>query len=385
MKPHYWHLQLLSRVFAAAMVFLAFPLAGFGIQHRGGQFIGLNGFGRFEKSPGAKRGETVLTSPEFVARINWDELVASWNADMPQGSYLKVEARALYPHRPTKYYTLGLWSPDPKVYPRESVPNQRDAEGDVKTDTLALKAPTDRFQVRVTLGGYRDQPPRLKFLGFSLTDGSTPETLPPNRFAWGKEVPVPERTQMSYPNGNVLCSPTTVSMILSYWANKLNRPVLDKDVPEIVANIYDTQWKGTGNWVFNTAYAGSLPRMRAYVVRFSDVSEIESWLANGIPVGLSVCYNKLRGRPGGTSGHLVVCVGFTSEGDVIVNDPGTRENVRKVFPRQNLIAAMAYSRAAAYLIYPMDADIPKDRFGHWDSWTARQQVRTEKPSISELK
>jgi hypothetical protein len=26
------------------------------------------------------------------------------------------------------------------------------------------------------------------------------------------------------------------------------------------------------------------------------------------------------------------------------------------------------------MIYPEDADIPKDRFGHWDSWTAHQRI-----------
>jgi hypothetical protein len=62
---------------------------------RGGQFIGFKSFSAFEKSPGARAGETVLTSPEIVARLNWDELIASWNAETPDGAYLKIEARAI--------------------------------------------------------------------------------------------------------------------------------------------------------------------------------------------------------------------------------------------------------------------------------------------------
>jgi hypothetical protein len=107
--------------------------------------------------------------------------------------------------------------------------------------------------------------------------------------------------------------------------------------------------------------------MRGYASRLSDVSELEDWIAAGLPVGLSVCYNRLRGRMGPASGHLVVCVGFTETGDVIINDPGTSKNVRKTFPRQNLISAWAYSKNAVYLIYPEATKVPQDRFRHWAS------------------
>lgn len=71
----------------------------------------------------------------------------------------------------------------------------------------------------------------------------------------------------------------------------------------------------------------------------------------------------------------MVCVGFTQEGDVVINDPGTRQNVRKTFLRKNLVKAWALSGNATYLIYPEAVDVPADRFGHWDSWTARQRAR----------
>lgn len=180
---------------------------------------------------------------------------------------------------------------------------------------------------------------------------------------------------MNYPNGNVICSPTTVSMIMSYWGSELQRPDIDRDVPEIVKAVYDTNWKGTGNWPFNTAYAGSFEGMRGYVARMTDLSELEDWIVAGVPVGLSLCYDRLRGKGPGPNGHLVVCVGFTPDGDPIINDPGTRQNVRKIFPRKNLIDAWAYSRNAAYLIYPDKVVVPKDRFGHWHSWSSTRRIR----------
>jgi hypothetical protein len=294
---------------------------------------------------------------------------------MAEGAYLKIEARALYPERATKYYTLALYSGNPARHPRQSVRNQKDPDGDVATDTLILKEPCERLQVRLTLGGDDHQRPGLRFLGLSLTDTkATPPVLPSHRTAWGKTIAVPERSQMVYSNGNALCSPTAVSMIMGYWSRRLNRPELDRDVADIVQAVYDPVWQGTGNWPFNTAYAGAYAGLRAYVTRLSALAELEDWIAGGLPVGLSVCANRLFARPGPPEGHLVVCVGFTKDGDVIINDPGTRRNVRKVLPRKNVISAWAYSKNAVYLIYPEHARLPKDQFGHWDSRTSRRRI-----------
>ena len=357
------------RAVSSVLVCLALAAAGAGeLDRRGSQFIGFSSFSGFAESAGELPGEKTLTSPEMVAAVPWDELVASWNATMAEGAYLKMEARALYRRGATKYYTLGLYSGDPARHPRQSVPHQADADGDVATDTLLLKEPCARLQVRVTLGGDDRQLPALRFLGLCLTDSQAkPPALPPNRAAWGRTIPVPERSQMAYSNGAVLCSPVTVSMIMAYWSRTLNRPELDPDVPDVVKAVYDPVWQGTGNWPFNTAYAGSYPGMRAYVTRFTDLAELEDWTAAGLPVGLSVCLNRLRGRQGPLSGHLVVSVGFTKDGEPVLNDPGTSHNVRKVVSRKNLISAWAQSKNAVYLIYPDNATLPVDRFGHWDS------------------
>ena len=62
-----------------------------------------------------------------------------------------------------------------------------------------------------------------------------------------------------------------------------------------------------------------------------------------MPVIASIAFghNELDDTPSGfdsSSGHLVVVVGFTELGDVIVNDPrgdpGVGDAVRRVYPRQ---------------------------------------------------
>jgi hypothetical protein len=161
----------------AVLVALVLPLlaanAG-AVDARGGQFISFTNFSGFTRAAGQRAREVVLTSPEITAAISWDELVASWDVDLPRSGYLKVEARAIHPHGVTKYFTMGLWSADPSLHPRESVPRQRDADGNVTTDTLSLTEPCRRFQVRLTLGSDEERRPKLKFLGICLTDTKAP-------------------------------------------------------------------------------------------------------------------------------------------------------------------------------------------------------------------
>ena len=102
-------------------------LAETAIDPRGAQFIGFKTFSNFEESKGESPLEIVLTSPPISPKVNWDELVASWNAEMAETTYLKIEVRAIYLERTTKYYTMALWSGDPKKHPRESVLHQKDS------------------------------------------------------------------------------------------------------------------------------------------------------------------------------------------------------------------------------------------------------------------
>jgi Peptidase_C39 like family len=341
--------------------------AGSETETRGRQFVAFHSFGAFATAQAAGPDQLVLTSPVIRSALMFNEVVVSWNAELPADGFLSVEGRAVYPEQLTKYYTFGLWSPNPARHPRQSVAGQGDEAADVSTDTLVLNHPANGFQLRVTFNSGNSSKAPLKFLGICFTDSQTSlHALPPNRQAWGRVIPVPERSQMVYPGGNSLCSPTTVSMLLSYWAQRLKRPELDRPVPEIANAVYDSQWQGAGNWPFNMAYAGAFPGIRAYVTRLSDVSELEDWIVQKIPVGLSLDYDRLRAKGPGPNGHLVALVGFTKQGDPIINDPGTSEHVRKIFPRKNLCEAWACSRNTVYLIYPEKLVTPRDRFAHWD-------------------
>ncbi|WP_050785906.1 peptidase C39 family protein [Pedosphaera parvula] len=331
-------------------------------------YMGLKDITKFTKSSGASN-EVVLISPEIKAPIDWDELVVSWN--VLKGVHLKMEARAICPDHITKYYTMSRWSDDTDHFPRESVNKQGDADGTVSIDTLILKKPASKVQIRITMGG-GDPTAAVKYLGLSFCNSQVqPVALKPNKSAWGKVVEVPERRQNDYEGGDGWCSPTSLSMDLAYWSDKLNRPELNHTVPETAHAIFDQGLDGTGNWPFNTAYAGSYSGFRAYVTRMDDVAEVEDWIAAGIPVIVSVSSYIVSNRTiGPDNGHLIVCVGFDEKGDVVVNDPGVsvKRNLRarRVYTRENFVKAWKKSKNAVYLVYPETAQIPKDPFNHWD-------------------
>ena len=333
-------------------------------------FIGLTNFAGFAQSMNADGSDRWL-SPELTNATPWNELIVSWNAEAPAGTWLQVEARAIYAGRHTKFYSMGRWTHDNVPFPRASVPGQRDADGDVQVDTLVLKQPTTNVQVCLTLGGTNGLRPRLKFLGVALCNTKvTPVVRPSNRAAWGRDLATPERSQQSYPGGSGWCSPTSLSMVLARWGVITGRREWQLDAPETAAGVYDHGFfHATGNWPFNTAFAGSLPGMRAYVTRFSDISELEDWIAAGIPVIISARYDLLQdGRLPDLNGHLTVCRGFTETGDLVINDPWTDpkvERIRHIYKRANVVRAWATSHNTVYLVFPENTRLPIDLLGHW--------------------
>ncbi len=336
------------------------------------RFLGLTNFNNFTQTTTGEA--TTLTSPIIKSPISWNEFVLSWNSVTPSGTWIQLEVQALQPGHKTKFYTMGIWSEDTAKHERTSLTGQNDADAKVKSDTLVLNQKAGAVQVRITLHGAANQAaPQLKSIGLSFLDTTVKvATLPPNRAAWGKILTVPEKSQNSYPQEKGWCSPTSLSMVLGHWSQRLDQPELALDVPEVAASIYDPNFGGTGNWPFNTALAGKFPGMRAYVSRFSGISELEDWIVAGLPVIISAPYNLLAPDRNATgNGHLVVCIGFTENGDVVINDPATNlqkgQHVRHIYKRSDVERAWSTSHHTVYLVYAEGTPLPADRFGHWET------------------
>jgi len=285
----------------------------------------------------------VVESPEVAVKAGFDHAIISWNARTPPGSYLDVYMQAKVGGAWTPWYRMGLWNRDGRPQPRTSFKEQNDEWGKVDTDTLILKKPAEAFRARVELSSVDGSTyPTLRFIAVSLTDTQHPRlNTRPYKRAWGRELDVPELCQLSVEGGRPWCSPTSTAMVLGYWAKRLKRPELTLGITQTAHAVFDEAWGGTGNWVFNTAFAGEFEGIRAYVTRFESVPEIERMIAKGVPVIVSVDYSKLNRRQTEvTMGHLMVIRGFTRSGNPIFNDPWAHldkgETVRKIFKRADL-------------------------------------------------
>lgn len=350
-------------------------------------------------SPGAGADLEGLTLPEGSAGLAigpvretsgpFQELIASWNADTPPGTWIEVRLRARLggdgsagtSGRWTRWYDLGSWSLDAGPERRQSVKGQSDADGRVSTDTLILAAPASAYQLGLTLRADDAAASAARAPAVSLaavlasTPSETARVVSTSRAAWGTTLEVPERSQMVYPDGGpVWCSPTSISMVMAYWSERLGQPALNRPVPEVAAAVYDVVYRGNGNWPFNTAYAAQ-HGLVGYVSRMSTLGQVERWIEAGVPVVASLAWapGELRNAAvPSTDGHILVIVGFTAEGDVVVNDPAADPrlglSVRRVYPRGTLERLwLTHAGGTVYLIYPETLSPPPGdvAFGAW--------------------
>ncbi len=297
-----------------------------------------------------RKSDTMWASQIIQPEIDWTELIPSWDVENTSlGGSIEVFVETVGDR-----FTFGQWG----LTRRSSVNDQKRPAGTLFTDTLVANQPGKpvQFFVQLRPSALGDLP-TLNWLKVSLSAGL------PTPSVWdGKPIAphaVPIRSQGDYPGGGVLCSPTSVSMVLSYWAKELDQPILDSDVPEVQNCVHDPAWGGTGNWSFNAAFAATKPGLTAQVARLRDTAELDSWIRAGVPVVTSVSYDLLKGKEarGENDGHLVVVVGVNAQGDYIFNDPGKRPN-RLEYPRTSFLRAWASSRNTVYLIYPTKWSVP---------------------------
>ncbi|MEU4528356.1 peptidase C39 family protein [Micromonospora ureilytica] len=351
----------------------------------GGSGDGLRAGGRGLVLDGvAQRG--TWTSPPVPVGFAVAEVVPSWTADTPDGCWIEVELRGWHDDAPsTDWYRLARWAADDHTVRRTSLPGQRDSAARVDTDTLLVTGATvTGWQARVTLCRPAGSPtgPVLHSIG-AVATGPTPtdhgnEREPTSTAARGIVLDVPRYSQRlhagQYPQwgggGDSWCSPTCTSMVLAYWGAEPTpdryawveppgpRPV----VVHAARHCYDHAYAGAGNWPFNTAYAG-LHGVDAFVTRLRSLVEAEAFVAAGIPLIVSAAFraDEVPGLGYDTGGHLMVLVGFTADGDPVLNDPYAPDDdaVRRTVPRRGFEAVWQRgSGGVAYVLRPESVPLP---------------------------
>ncbi|HEV8669907.1 MAG TPA: C39 family peptidase [Candidatus Limnocylindria bacterium] len=329
-------------------------------------------------------------SESFTSPFDFDELVASWNATTPDGTWIKTEMQATGSGRTTKWYTLGVWASGDGTIHRTSVSLQGDTDGFVAIDTFiraAKAAPLTSYQLRVTLyradGVSASRSPSVRFVG-AMTSATSDFAIPSASAGVVRELTVPQLSQEvhrgHYPEydngGEAWCSPTSTAMVLDYWkasgyrsSGPTDRQLkvfpgathVDGQVDYAARYVYDWNYQGAGNWPDNTAYAASFEGMNGFVTRLRSLTEAELFVAAGIPLVASI-----NGKLPGflfkkTSGHLLVIRGFAENGDVITNDPAVfaDADARVVYGRADFEKVwLGGSAGIVYVIYPDGVGLP---------------------------
>ena len=320
------------------------------------------------------------TSNETTLSFGFNELVASWNATTPNGTWIQVEMqpRMLDGHL-AKWYILGRWSSSDGDFHRTSVGGQGDADGFVSIDTFFAKDHVAvAYRLKVTLfrrAGSSASPTltRLNAVAMNLTNQ---KMTFPSRSNISSEVDLhlPQYSQEihhgdfpQYDNGGeAWCSPTSTSMVVSYWGSSfmptpaeyqwvtdaLGASHADPWVDYTARAVYDYHYNGAGNWPFNAAYAASRGLV-ADVTALHNLREAEPYINAGVPLVASVAWNsnKLDGGIKSTNGHLMVIGGFTANGNVIAYDPASDTDalVRHVYDREQF--ERAWIPASGGIVY----------------------------------
>jgi hypothetical protein len=325
------------------------------------------------------------TSPTVALTFAATEAISSWNALTPGNTWIQVELRGVTAlGTTTTWYVMGRWAASDTYISRTSVGGQATVDGSVSIDTFIAAAGhgLTSYQLRVTL--YREAgttgTPSVRSVGAVTSSlpppGSVVASTP--QAAQGVVLTVPQYSQDvhsgQYPQydggGEAWCSPTSTSMVVASWGTGptpadyawVDPSYADPWVDHAARSTFDLNYNGCGNWPFNTAYAGSFG-LNGFVTRLRSLNEAERFIAAGIPLVLSLSFKKsqIPGLSYSTGGHLLVLIGFTADGQPILNDPASANDgaVRKTVGRPEFEAAwLNSSGGVVYVMYPSTVALP---------------------------
>ena len=324
------------------------------------------------------------TSDAYPVAFPFNELVSSWNAKTPTGTWVQSEVQPQLDdgHWASKWYLLGRWTYGDSDFHRTSVGGQGNADGYVSIDTFFAKDhPAVAYRLRLTLyrrAGATASPSvsrysavvsnltnqKMSFPSATTMNGTTIDLGVPQ---YSQEIHHGEYPQ--YDNGGeAWCSPTSTAMVMGYWAGKfpaagyapsgtetswVDPLFADPWVDHTARYVFDYHYDGAGNWPFNTAYAAERGLV-SDVTQLRNLREAEPFIKAGIPLVASIAFtsNKLDGAIKSTNGHLVVIEGFTGDGSkVIVDDPAsaTDADVKHSYDREQF--ERAWIPASGGIVY----------------------------------
>lgn len=132
------------------------------------------------------------TSPVHRSSVPATEVIASWNARTPAGTWIQIELQGRYSDgAPTPWYVMGRWAAGDGDIRRTSVDDQSDGKSSIWTDTFSVDDAASglrlvSYRLRLTL--YRTPGSRLtptvRRIGAMASDVPDRFTVPAGTPAW---------------------------------------------------------------------------------------------------------------------------------------------------------------------------------------------------------
>lgn len=292
------------------------------------------GNGAIKLADGATEG--TFTSAEYEV-IDFEYLVASWNAAIEGNSSVEIMARAyIVSHKEgeardgwTNYLSWGEFGPEIR---RACKDGNEDAEGHgdkgwayMNQDTFCIRGVHGATKVQfkaILKKGDNGTSPVLRQISGTTKNSNKGREITPTYAETPYEGTLPNSVHLKAPAyaqsirdpdiGGSMCNPTTMSMMLNARGEDL--------LPEELAMITLDYDGGVafGSWSYVTSVAG-LYGYEAYA-QYGSVDILMQELAKGNTMGISVRYSTkpgdkyyLEGAYGDTSGHLISIIGYEYE------------------------------------------------------------------------
>lgn len=281
---------------------------------------------------------------EWVSKVKevspFERLVVSWNTTTFENTNIEVWIRVRTSQNWSMWFSYGKWTTDGNN--TGSFSGQQDNFARLDIDELVVHSGLgEAVQVKLALTRKHsaiDSPSvRSIFATLCTPTNRYESTVVTDDF----RLDVPTRSQLVVEEiGNIICSPTSLSMVLEYYG-------LDLPTEQVAKGTIDNGTSIYGNWSYNVAYVGECG-YKSYVHYCDSFDNVLELLKQDIPVIASIITKDVSELDGASqaypSGHLIVVTGVEKTDDgvmVCVNDPAAKtiENVSRKYKYHQFIKA----------------------------------------------
>ena len=317
-----------------------------------------------------------IYTSQVINLKTFKRLLVSWNCETPKGTWIEVQARAFISYYDDNKNSTYEWS-DWLSFGKWGTHIKRSSKS---PDSHLAKISTDEFIIK---GNYTDTASKIQIRALLHTE-NTNVTPSIRQFVISykdntprlKNIEIPSDKIIDVPSysqyirdkniGSVICSPTSITMLL----NRRNENLI---VEETAWSCFDYDYEAFGNWLFNVAFASSLGYES--FVEYGNLKSLKREIYSGYPVAVSVKYTNdinnleypyIENAPITTAGHILVVRGFEKKDGidyVVVNDPAgkSNESVTRRYKLSEFESAWHRGSNIMYIIHNKEVEINNNR------------------------